>query len=154
MKRIPDTPSIFWMSLFPATYAAHILEEWWADFPGHLLRTQGIVLSAFKFEVLQIFGLILMIVGVILSRRLQFPKQMLTILATSVLGNSLAHLKGSYLYGGYEPGLLTSIVMWLPLGTFTLIKLWQQVPITRYLLGVAIGIAICVAVQILAMWKF
>jgi len=138
------------MYSFPATYAAHIFEEWWGGFPAHLLRTQGIELSNTKFVVLQLLGLILMIVGVSLSRRLGFPNMMLTILATVILGNSLVHVVRTYLGRGYDPGVVTAVLIWIPLGVYTLLHTRRQMRIGRYLVSAAIGVAICVVVDILS----
>src|SRR6266480_2259941 len=84
--------------LFPVTYFFHIVEEWWADFPSHLVRTQGVVLSQGWFVGLQSVGSILMVMGVVLSRKLQFPNQMLAIFATIVIGNSMTHVLRSLLF--------------------------------------------------------
>jgi len=137
------------MCLFPITYAVHIFDEWWADFPQYLLRTEGVQLSNTKFLMLQLSGLVLMIIGVVLSRRFGFPNQMLAILTSIVLGNSFIHLARSYLGAQYEPGLLSSVVIWIPLGIYTLFKLWKRMSLSRYLVGTLIGIAICFAVEII-----
>ena len=151
--RASDRPSSFWMYSFPATYAAHILEEWFGGFPEHLLRTQGIELSNTKFLVLQLLGLVLMTAGVTLSRKLRFPNVMLTILATVILGNSLAHVARTYLSRGYDPGVLTSVLIWIPLGIYTLLHTRRHMGIGRYLFSATIGVAICVAVDILSRLK-
>ena len=139
--------------LFPFTYFLHIFEEWWADFPAHLLRTQGVVLSQERFVGLQSFGLVLMVVGIVLSRKLRFPYQMRAILATLVIGNSISHVLGSVSFGGYEPGLLTSVFLWLPLGTLSLLHSWQRMNVRRLFLCAAIGLAISFAVKLFTISK-
>jgi len=135
--------------LFPLTYLLHIADEYLADFPGHLLQTQGVVLSPARFLILQSLGLLLMVGGIVLSRRLGFANQMLVILAAIVLGNSLVHAGRSVSFSGYEPGLLTSLLFWVPLGTVTLLRSRHQVSVWRYILGVAVGLAICTLVELI-----
>src|SRR5262245_6072032 len=132
MKGFSDTPSSFWMYSFPATYASHIFEEWWGGFQAHLLRTQGIELTNTKFVVLQLLGLIMVIVGVSLSRRLGFPIMMLTILATVILGKSLVHVVRTYLGRGYDPGVVSAVLIWIPVGVYTLLHTRRQMRIGRY----------------------
>jgi hypothetical protein len=135
--------------LFPLTYLFHIAEEYLGDFPANLLQTQGVVLSSTRFVILQSVGLFLMLLGVILSRRLGFANLMLVILAAIVIGNSLIHAGRSIAFGGYEPGLLTSLFFWVPLGTVTLLRGWRRMKIWRYIVGVAIGLAISAAVEMI-----
>jgi len=134
--------------LFPVTYFLHIAEEWWGDYPAHLLRTRGVVLSQERFVGLQSLGLVLMVVGIVLSRKLRFPNQMRAILATLVIGNSITHVLGSVFFGGYEPGLLTTVFLWLPLGTLSLLHSWRRMNVRRLFLMAAIGIAISFAVKL------
>jgi hypothetical protein len=137
--------------LFPLTYSLHIAEEYWAGFHAYLRQTRGIALSNTRFALLQILGLLLMIVGVYLSRQLGFSNRMLLILAAVVIGNSLIHIFRSIRYGVYEPGLVTALFLWLPVGVFTIVRVWQHMNRKRYFVGVVIGIAICAAVEIITM---
>ncbi len=143
------TSNRFLAWLFPITYLLHIAEEYLADFPLRLLRTQGVILSPTHFVLLQSLGTFLMVLGLVLSRRLGFANQMLVILSAVVIGNSLIHAGRSIVFGGYEPGLLTSLLFWLPLGTVTLFRAWRKMNAWRYIVGMAIGIAVCAAVEII-----
>ncbi len=143
------TSNRFLAWLFPITYLLHITEEYLADFPGRLLRTQGVILSPTRFVVLQSLGLSLMVVGIVLSRRLGFANQILVILSAVVIGNSLIHAGRSIVFGGFEPGLVTSLLFWLPLGTVTLFSGWHKMNASRYIVGMAVGIAVCAAVEII-----
>ena len=134
--------------VFPLTYLLHILEEYWSDFPSHLLHTQGVALSMPRFLILQSIGLSLMILGVILSRRLGFPNRLLLILAGVIAGNSLVHLFRSIWFEVLEPGLITSLFLWLPLATLTLFRGWPSITRSRYVISVCIGLAISAAVEI------
>jgi Protein of unknown function with HXXEE motif len=140
--------SLAW--LFPVTYLLHIAEEYFADFPSHMLLTQGIFLSHQLFLFLQTAGLILMVLGILISHRLHFPNQMFVILAALIIGNSFVHMARSITFGGYEPGMLTSLLLWLPLGIATLLSLRRKMTRWRFVFNVATGIAISAAVEIIS----
>ena len=91
-----------------------------------------------------------------LARRLNFPQLLLIMIATVSLTNSLSHILSSILNSGYEPGLATSVFVWLPLGTFTLLRLRGLMSNRRYLMGVAIGLAIAAAIRMITLrqWMF
>jgi hypothetical protein len=143
--------SLAW--LFPVTYLLHIAEEYFAGFPAHLLLTQGIVLSSERFLVLQAIGLLLMVLGIVISRALHFPNQMFVILAAIVIKNSFVHVLRSILFWGYEPGLVTALIFWLPLGAVTLFSLYRRMPTLRFVVGVALGVAVSVGVELITLLK-
>ncbi len=138
-----------WM--FPVAYLLHIAEEYFADFPSHLFITQGITLTYQRFILLQSIGLILMVAGIAISRKLHFPNQMLAVLAALVTANSLVHLVRSVLFGGYEPGLFTALLLWLPLGAVTMLHLRTRMPSLRFVVSVATGVAISAAVELITL---
>jgi len=94
-----------------------------------------------------------MVLGILISRRLHFPNQMFVILAALIVGNAFVHLARSIMYDAYEPGLLTSLLLWLPLGLVTLLSLFIKMTRLRFVVNVATGIAICVAVELITRAK-
>ena len=155
-KPFSYTAVLLW--LFPLTYLLHIAEEYWGGegYPAYLLRMHGVNFSGTRFLILQSIGILLMIVGILIARRLNFPQLLLIMLATVSLTNALTHIQSSILNSGYEPGLVTSVIVWLPLGTFTLLRLRALMNNRRYLMGVAIGLAISAAIRMITMrrWMF
>jgi hypothetical protein len=150
-QKITSWNSLAW--LFPVTYLLHIAEEYFADFPAHMLLTQGVFLSPQRFLFLQTAGLILMVLGILISRRLRFPNQMFVILAALIIGNAFVHSIRSIMFGAYEPGLLTSLLLWLPLGIVTLSSLFSKMTRLRFVVNVAAGIAISAAVEVITRAK-
>ena len=139
-----NAPTTLWSWLFPTTYLFHIAEEYWGGegYSAYLLRLRGIQLSPTRFLVVQAIGLALMTVGIILARRLRFPNLLTVILGTVVLVNGVTHTIVSLVYAEYVPGLITSIVLWIPLGVATLMKFRRTMYEARYWLCVALGVAI------------
>ena len=90
-----------------------------------------------------------MIVGILLAQRFNFPKMLLVIMGTVVLGNALTHLGTTLVRPGYGPGLLTAMLIWMPLGMATLIRFRGGMKGTRYWLAIAIGFGINVIIGLL-----
>ena len=64
-----------------------------------------------------------------------------------VLVNGLTHTILSLAYTEYVPGLITSILLWIPLGVATLVGLRRTMREARYWLCVALGVGIELADQ-------
>src|SRR5688572_18331819 len=150
-SKIPPGP---WLWLFVITYVVHILEEFWGGdgYSAHLLRTKGVFMSPSRFLIVQAVGVALMIVGVLIAKRLRFPNALAIIYAATVLGNAVTHMVNSLRTSAYEPGLISSIVVWLPLGLFTILYFRHYVlNARRFWISIAIGVGINVAIGIITM---
>lgn len=143
----------FWSWLFPVTYLIHIAEEYWGGegYPAYILRVRGVYLSSNRFLVVQALGAVLMAAGVLLARRFNFSRMMAIIMASIVLVNALTHIVASLSHGGYGPGLVSSIFIWLPLSIYVLVHFRNDVSRKRYWIGIAIGIAVNVLVLVITM---
>jgi len=143
----------FWLWMFPLTYLIHIAEEYWGGegYSAYLLRLRGITLSPTRFIAAQGLGWALMVVGIIFARQFKFPKLLLVIMGATVLGNSLTHLGTSLMRPGYGPGLLTAMLIWMPLGLATLIRFRGSMKGSRYWLGIAIGFGVNGIIGLLTM---
>jgi hypothetical protein len=142
-----------WSWLFPLTYLIHIAEEYWGGegYPAYILRVRGVHLSTTRFLVAQTLGIVLMAAAVMLARRFNFPHMMVIIMASIVLVNGLTHTVTSLSNGGYDPGVLSSVVIWIPLAIFSLIRFKQDVSRKRYFIGIAIGLGVNVLVFVITM---
>jgi len=139
---LSNTSTTLWSWLFPITYLLHIAEEYGEGYSAYLLGLRGVQLSPTRFLVIQIIGLALMMVGIILARRLQFPNLLSVILGAMVLVNGLTHTILSLAHREYVPGLITSILLWIPLGIATLVGFRHTARKASYWLCVALGVAI------------
>lgn len=137
--------------LFPLTYLIHIAEEYWGGegYPAYILRVRGVHLSTTRFLVAQTIGAILMALAVVLARRFNFSQMMLIIIASIVLVNALTHTATSLSSGGYGPGLVSSVLIWMPLGIYSLIHFMNGVSRKRYWIGIVIGVAVNVLVFVI-----
>ena len=73
-------------------------------------------------------------------------------MATIVLVNALTHILNSLRTLSYEPGLLSSIIIWLPLGVYTLVHFRQYVMNEkRYWISIGIGVGVNVVIAVITM---
>ncbi len=141
--------------MFPITYLIHIAEELYGGegYPAYLERLRGIHITPERFMLAQGIGLVLMVLGILLARRLSFPNLFSVVLGTTVLVNGLTHTVQTIYHGEYVPGLVTGLLIWLPLGVLTLVRFRKSLNNGRYLLAIALGIGINVLVELLIMWS-
>lgn len=142
-----------WLTLFPVTYLAHIAEEYWGGggYSNYLLRNYALELSPQRFLWLQALGVSLMGLGVVAGIALRFPITMLAMLSAIVLGNVLVHTIRSIQGWMYTPGLITAVVLWLPLGCISFIAVWPFVSGGRLALALAVGVTTNGVVELMVM---
>ena len=152
LQHFSDTSIVWWLSLFPLTYVIHIADEYWSGggYSAHLFNTYGVELSPSRFIGLQALGITLMIVGIVFAVIFRFPNTLLVILSGIVFVNSLIHIFRSLSIGHAEPGLKTSLFLWLPLGLLTLLLIRDSVSFPRFCFAFLTGAAVCGIVELLA----
>lgn len=140
-----------WLALFPVTYLAHITEEYWGGggYSKYLLTNHSVELSPQRFLLLQAVGLFLMGLGVVLGVILRFPLTMVAMLGAIVLGNALVHTFRSVHRRVYTPGLITAVVLWLPLGMISLLAAWSFASTGRFVLALGVGVATNCVVELI-----
>jgi hypothetical protein len=133
-----------WIWLFPTAYLVHLAEEFWSPptFYVWASRFAGIDFTARVFLATNTLFAALMIVAVALIRRGTWPPWVVLALATVVALNGLLHLLGTALSRSYSPGLLSGLLLYLPLGAATLVRGTRQLGTGAVQRGVAAGIAV------------
>jgi Protein of unknown function with HXXEE motif len=139
--------------LFPLTYLLHIAEEYWGGggFSAYMARTRGVNLPPTRFLLMNGIGLGLMIVGVVLARRLRFTHWLLACFGAVVVGNGLSHTVNSVATREYNPGLVTGLLIWIPLGLLTLFYLKGRMARRRFWAAMVIGVGILLVVMLLTL---
>ena len=152
-KSRPDKAVSLLSWLMPLTYLIHIAEEYWGGegYPAYIYRVRGVYLPPSRFLVAQAIGFVLVMAGIILARQFNFPQMMLVILSTTVIGNALTHTYSALPTHGYNPGLLSSLLIWMPMGIFVVIRFRREMSPQRYWLAIAIGVGINVAIGVITM---
>lgn len=144
-------PITLWLALFPLSYLIHFAEELWGGegYPAYLFRLRGVHLSTTRFVVLQATGFVLLIAAGVVSSLLGFPEFMIVILGALVLANGITHTITAWWDGGYGPGLITSALLWIPLGAATLVLMFGLMSSARLGLAVLIGFGINGAIALI-----
>ena len=139
--------------LIPATYVLHIAEEYWGGegFPAYIARTRGAHLTPSRFLLMNGIGCALMLLGVWLAHRYKFKQWLLVCLGMVAMGNGLSHTVNSILTREYNPGVVTVLLIWIPLGVVSLIYAKRKLAGRKFWVALAIGIGILLVVALLAL---
>lgn len=134
----------FWLALFPTSYIIHFVEEFWSGegYPAYLYRLRGVSMTNRRFVVLQALGFVLFIIACVVSLSFQFPQLMISILSGFVICNGVSHTITAIFDRKYGPGLMASLLLWIPLGVISIYFLIGKMSNLRLMVGVVIGLAI------------
>ncbi|MFN2453149.1 MAG: HXXEE domain-containing protein [Pyrinomonadaceae bacterium] len=148
-------PLSAWIWLFPATLLVHLVEEYvggvaFADSPRGM---RGINISRPLFVILTGAGLLLVVAGVAAAQRFGFSQLMLAILGIFVLINGISHTITTTLKAEYNPGVISGLLLWIPLGAMTLVRVKGNMDGQRFWTGIALGIISHAVVSLLARGK-
>jgi hypothetical protein len=132
--------------LFLLVYPLHILEE---------IRGvgvfRGINLSLKQFFILSGAACLLLAIGILLAQRFRFPQLLEIVLGTVFVLNALSHIINSVVIRGYDAGLITGTVIFIPLGVASLVRLRTSMRRLRYFSGIALGLAVQGIITVLAL---
>ena len=138
--------------LFPAAYLAHVTEEFFGGAGLSLAphSMEGINLTPVEFILLTGAGALLLWFVLVFARRRGFPHLMMIMLSTIFLVNGLLHINASLRQGAYTPGVITSPLVLIPFGAWTLYRLRDCMSLARYGCGVALGAGLYFAITTVA----
>ncbi|HVL66926.1 MAG TPA: HXXEE domain-containing protein [Vicinamibacterales bacterium] len=143
-------PLLVW--LFPASYALHILEEWFGGFPEWLgVVSGGSGLPRGAFVAINAAAWIAMVAAARAATRSESAGWLAIGIATITLVNGVAHLLASLVTGTYSPGLFTGVILYLPLGQLALLRAWHQSPAASLRRGVIAGVLVHGLVSLVAL---
>jgi hypothetical protein len=133
-----------WLWLFPVVYLLHIAEEHCggSGFSAYVARTRGVNLSPSKFLVMNGIGWALMMGAMLLAVRLKFSQWLMVCLATAFFINGLSHTINALLRAEYNPGLVSGLLLFIPLGALMLARLKGRMRGRRYFGAALTGAAI------------
>jgi hypothetical protein len=131
-------PVLLW--LFVAAYVAHVTEELWGGFPAWFAHVAGRPLPVSAFLAINAVGLTVLIGAVLAAIKRESLGWIAVAIATVSTINPLAHLLASIVTGTYSPGLVTGVVLWLPIAQLTLLRAWHQIKPSLFWRGIAAGV--------------
>jgi len=146
MRKPTPTPAFpqLWPLLFPLTYALHIVEEYYGGerFFNWMSRIVGIQLTEGMFVRINSIAWTAMLLVCLAATRSASLQWTLVALATTVLLNGTAHTVASLITWTYSPGLVTGLLLWVPLGIVTLRRSRPMLSRGAYWASVAFGLAL------------
>lgn len=133
-----------WIWLFPLTYLVHAMEEYWCGegFYRWVGRIIGRGMTPEQFISINSFGWLLMVASILLLRKTPSVRWLTLSLATIVFVNGFAHLAFSIWTKTYSPGVVSGVLLWMPLGAATFYRAWRKVTRRSFISGVMVGAAI------------
>ena len=142
-------PALVW--LFVGAYAAHLVEEFFGGFLEWFGLVAGRPLPQTAFIAINAIALVAMIAAARAATRRESLGWLAIAIATVLLVNGTAHLLGSLAFGSYSPGLITGVVLYLPLGQLALIRAWHQTEPSFFWRGVGAGLVAHAIVVVVAL---
>lgn len=144
-----------WIWLFPLTYLLHAAEEYWGGegFYRWAGRIIGRGMTPEQFLTINGLGWLLMTGSVLIFRKTPSVRWLTISFATVVFINGLAHLLGSVWTETYSPGLITGLLLWVPLGAATFYRALGRTTRRSYLSGLLAG-ALIHAVLFIVLYSF
>ena len=139
-----------WAWLFPASYLAHIAEEYWGGFPKWIARFWGVESSNADFLIWNAAAWLFMTLAVALVLKTKSYCWLLVSLGTVVLINGLAHAVASIVTTSYSPGLISGSLFFLPLGVITLRGASKKLNRRTFGAGLGVGVLLHMTVVLLA----
>ena len=139
-----------WAWLLPASYLAHIAEEYWGGFPAWIARFWGVESSVANFLAWNGGALVMMCVGVALVLLTKSYRWLLVSFGTVVLINGAVHALASVATWSYSPGLITGLLLYVPLGLFTLRRAKERANARNIRAGIIVGVVMHAVVVLLA----
>ncbi|OLE55899.1 MAG: hypothetical protein AUG51_00925 [Acidobacteria bacterium 13_1_20CM_3_53_8] len=137
-----NIPVALWVWLFLAIYIVHITEEFVGGIT--LARGQrqmyGVNMTPRQFLFVNSIAVVLIASGMYLALIFRFPQWLLVSMATVVLINGFSHTITSARLSKYNPGVITGILIFIPLGVVTLLRLNESMSLRRFFVAVFVGI--------------
>ncbi len=132
LKKPPGSRRLW---LFLLVYPLHIFEEIRGVGVSH-----GINLSLKQFFILSGGACLLLAISILLARKFRFSQLLEIVLGTVVVLNALSHITNCIIIRGYDAGVITGTLIFIPLGVTSLIRLRHSMRWPRYLAAVGLGI--------------
>ena len=133
-----------WVWLFPLSQGIHAGEEYLEGYGFHrwLSHLSHTTFSERHVLMVHVAFVLLMVVATGLASRIAAWAWVLPGLAVLVLLNAVAHILGSIASEFHSSGLVSSVVLWVPLGIGGLVYAWRGLSNFQFWGGILSGILV------------
>lgn len=137
----------------PLAYLLHLADEYFSGegFHNWFSGVFGVSLSLSDFILINTIGLTIMFTIAILYSKQLVSDIFLALPGTLFFINGLVHILASAFTFSYSPGLLSSVIIYLPLGYIIFKKIFPLIPQQKRLFIFAVGIIIQIVVAVIAL---
>lgn len=140
MKSVLTFPR-YWPLLFPLTFLVHIAEEYWCGGGFYnWSRVLGMQMDGPRFLQINAVAWMVMALLCLLAVLVERMRWVMISFAAAVLLNGAAHTIASLVTASYSPGLFSGLLLWLPLGTYTLVSAYAGMNRRKYWGAIAWGL--------------
>jgi hypothetical protein len=145
--------SASWTWLFPVTYVIHAGEEFFAGerFYNWISRVAGANLSREDFLTINAVSLTSMTLAVLAINTVPGARFLMATFGFIVALNGSLHTVSTIVTQSYSPGLVSGLLVWIPLGVFALQRARRELTQAELSLGVALGVLIHAMVILVAL---
>ena len=142
----------WWPLALPLAYALHLAEEWYGGegLVAWTERVLGTELTPLRFVILNAVAWPIFAALTVLAIRITAYAWLLVMFATVLVVNALLHALGTLAFGAYSPGLVTGLLLYVPVGGLVLVAGHNRLPLRRFGGAMLLGVAIHVAVAFIA----
>ncbi len=136
--------------LFVPAYLIHLAEEWFGGFPHWVAIIAGRPVPGAAFLVINGIAIVLLVVGIRSATRTEDSGWIAVAVAAIALINTVFHASGLILTGTYSPGLISAVVLYVPLGSLVMVRALSQAARATIARGVAAGVILHAVVFVVA----
>src|SRR5262249_10281772 len=139
-----DRRAGLWIWLLPLSYLIHMSEEFWGGegFYRWISRLTGAHLTAQDFLVLNAIAWCVMVLAMALVAAWPAFRFLLVVFGGVVLLNAFLHISFSILTRSYSPGVISGLLLWVPLGIYALRREWREERRSVFVAGVALALGL------------
>ena len=149
---IKNSKTPWWVIFLPISFLAHICEEWLGGpgFPAWTQSKLGMGISPARFVLMSGSGLLLMTVSVFAALRSRKVAWLAATFAAMITVNGLLHVIATVALSTYSPGTITGLLVFVPLGSLTLLSMSRRLPRHQFLPAALGGVGFHAIVLLIA----
>jgi hypothetical protein len=124
---------------FVPAFAIHVAEEWFGGFTRWAVQITGEAIPGAAFLGINAIAIAVMVVAIRAAARSEANGWLAVTIATIALINTVSHAAGAVFTQSYAPGLISAVVLYVPLGSVTMVRAMDQAPRGTVARGVIAG---------------
>ena len=126
--------------LLPAAYLVHFAEEWFGGLHLWAGEVLGTAISVDRFLAINGAGFVIFVTGT-LAAYLSPAMAWLAVAIAALFGlNAILHTLATLYFGSYSPGMVSGLLIYLPLSFFVLRQLAARLPAGTLAMAVVVGV--------------